>query len=597
MPTNLTHKLRALFFSPESKFELGARTLYHRISQTRSYFLIQDWLARRSYRKWLKKQESEPLPNLDPEKQPKVTFLLDCKNNQVKDLRVTLESIANISNALPQVLLIEHEPKRFELIPQSIKDSLDLKVIPEDQKNLLENITGDFVIFCVAGDRFFPSLLTRFFLHIKESTDPDLIFYDCEIQDPGRPNPTPVFKPQSPSPDQCLSYNMLSRGFIRTAQLKEVVNRISPQDNLLTQEYDVCLKLLEANAKITHLPAVLVSQRQLVKPDSPKTIQAVINHLSRMGLQNPSATHSPIGTHFHWAHADASLAIVIPSKNNAQLLKPLVQSLYQFRDSFELSINIVDNASDDPRTLAFYEQIESEPGIQILPYQKPFNYSEAINLGACESSSDLVLMMNDDMAPINPDWLPEMVQWALREDVGVVGAKLLRANHTLQHIGIILGLVGFAGHIYLNAPEDYFGLWGSDNWIRELLAVTGACQMARRGVFEQVGGYDEGFHLAFGDIDFCLRVHELGYRNIVTPFAKLTHFEGRSRGYVTPVRDILRGYEKFVSYLINDDPNFSPNLTYTRIPRCALSATSSDERAKQIQIRRQFYNKKISSHD
>jgi O-antigen biosynthesis protein len=593
MPANLIHKLRALLFSPDSKFELWARTIYHRVSQTKIFFNIQDWLAKRSYRKWLKKQESEPLPEISPAIKPTITFCLYSKHNQVEDLAVTLESIINLSDASPQVVLISPKPEKLEPITHNIKNNLDLKVISKDQINLLESIKGDFVIFCQAGDRFFPSLLKRFCLLLQRCPEVDLVYFDCEIWDSSQPNPTPVFKPPVPSATLCLSYNMLSRGIIRVARLKEIARQVNPRDDLCIKEYEVCLKLLESKAKIQHLPAVLVSQRQLVKPDSPETIQVVTNHLSRIGLQNPSATHSPIGTHFHWSHAEPSLTIVIPSQNNVRLLMPLIQSFRGFRQQFQLSINIVDNASDDPQTLAYYDKIKSEPNIHILPYRKPFNYSEAINLGAHESSSDLILLMNDDMAPLNPDWLPEMVQWALREDIGVVGAKLLRANHTLQHIGIILGLVGFAGHIYLNAPEDHFGLWGSANWIRELLAVTGACQMTRRSVFNEVDGYDEGFKLAFGDIDFCLRVHEQGYCNIVTPFARLYHYEGRSRGYVTPVGDILRGYEKFASYLIAEDPHFSPNLTYTRIPKCALSRTSSGERAEQITTRRGFYQNKM----
>ena len=155
----------------------------------------------------------------------------------------------------------------------------------------------------------------------------------------------------------------------------------------------------------------------------------------------------------------------------------------------------------------FTARFQKEHQVQVLPYRKPFNFSEAINLGVQATASDLILLMNDDMAPLDALWLPEMIQWTQLEDVGVVGAKLLRANHTLQHMGIIMGLVGFAGHIYLNASEHYCGLWGSSDWYRDLLAVTGACQMMRRKVFEQVDGYDPGFKLAFGDIDFCLRVY------------------------------------------------------------------------------------------
>ena len=225
--------------------------------------------------------------------------------------------------------------------------------------------------------------------------------------------------------------------------------------------------------------------------------------------------------------------------------------------------------------MAYYRSIASDPEIQILPYKNPFNYSEAINLGVSQSESDLVLLLNDDMMPVDADWLPEMIQWAQRDEIGVVGTKLLRANHTIQHAGIIMGLVGFVGHIYLNAPEDYFGLWGSADWTRDILAVTGACQMMRRKLFEEVGGYDEGFQLAFGDIDFCLRVHRRGYRNIYTPFAQLYHYEGHSRGYVTPVEDILKGYQEFSPYLTQDDPFYNPNLTYSRIPKCALSENLS----------------------
>lgn len=591
MPTNLIHKLRALLFSPNSKLELWARTLYHRASQTRLYFNIQDWLARRSYRKWLKKREREPLPEVEPGKQPKITFLLDGKQRQPADLTITLESIASLVGVSPQVLLVASEPGGFDSITQNLSKNLDMQVITKSQTNLLDAHDGRFVIFCQAGDRFSPSLLKRFSLLLAEYPEVDLVYYDCEVQDPNQPSPAPVFKPPTPSSALCLSYNMFSRGLIQTERLKEILGQINPQDDLLLNEYTVCLKLLEANANFQHLPAVLVSQKKLVKPDSPQAAQVVLDHLSRSGLQSPSATNTPIGARFHWSHALPSLSVVIPTKNNAKLLSPLIQSLLDFKDQYSITINLVDNNSDDPKTLAYYDVIKSEPEIQLLPYQKPFNYSEAINLGVRASDSDLVLLMNDDIEPIDSIWLPEMIQWAQREDIGVVGAKLLRADHTLQHAGIILGLVGFAGHIYLNAPEDYFGLWGSADWYRDLLAVTGACQMMRRAVFDAVGGYDESFQLAFGDIDFCLRVHEQGYLNILTPFASLTHYEGRSRGFVTPVGDILRGYEQFEEYLTHPDPFFSPNLTYTRIPKCALKNSSVEDNRQQIEIRRAFYHK------
>ena len=134
--------------------------------------------------------------------------------------------------------------------------------------------------------------------------------------------------------------------------------------------------------------------------------------------------------------------------------------------------------------------------------------------------------------------------------------------------GGFLGMNGFIGHLYLNAPEHYHGLAGSVNWYRNFYALTGACQAMRRELFQQVGGYDERFKLAFGDIDFCLRVINAGYRNLYNPHAELIHYEGGSRGYETPVKDILLGYEELGPWLKQDDPYFSPNLTYTPIPSC-----------------------------
>jgi len=193
------------------------------------------------------------------------------------------------------------------------------------------------------------------------------------------------------------------------------------------------------------------------------------------------------------------------------------------------------------------------------------------------------------MEVIDPHWLAELAQWAMVPEIGVVGARLLRANHTIQHAGIIIGLNGYAGHIYLNAPEYYLGLFGSADWYRNFLAVTGACQMVRRDLFNEVGGYDGGFRLAFGDIDFCLRIHKKGYRNLYTPFVNLFHYEGKARGFDTPVEDIQRGYDKLDPYLYDNDQYYSPNLSYTRIPQCIIPDKYTEERMKLIEERKNFY--------
>ena len=592
MSSKTIHKLRSLFFTPDSWFELWVRSLYHRLARTKLLFWLRDWLARRSYKKYRQQQRAEKPPELASQTaQPIITFLVDHLKNHDNQLTATIASIQNLEIGRWQVLVVCDPSSYSDPQVSEIKSESPFQIIDLDQHDWLEAVKGEFVIFCQAGDQFFPTLLARFYHLFAQNPNADLVYYDCEIRPPDQPFPWPVFKPCKPSPALCLSYNPFSRGLFRTTSLRHHLNKNDPHEGFLLKEYALSLMLLEHKAQIAHIPSVLVSQSNLVKSDSPEVREMICEYLARSGAHAPSARETQWGTNFQWSHGDRdpSLAIIIPSKNNASLLRPLVQSIFGNNHHQALTVTIVDNNSDDAETLALYREIQKEHQVQVLPYRKPFNFSEAINLGVQATASDLILLMNDDMAPLDALWLPEMIQWTQLEDVGVVGAKLLRTNHTLQHVGIIMGLVGFAGHIYLNAPEHYRGLWGSSDWYRDLLAVTGACQMMRRKVFEQVGGYDPGFKLAFGDIDFCLRVYKQGYRNIYTPFARLYHYEGQSRGYVTPIQDTLRGYERFETFLLQDDPYFSPNLTYSRIPQCAGSRTTLEERRQQIEIRKSFY--------
>jgi GT2 family glycosyltransferase len=339
---------------------------------------------------------------------------------------------------------------------------------------------------------------------------------------------------------------------------------------LLAQEYDLFLKLQSEGFAFQHLPHVLVSQNELVTSGDVENQAAIIEHLEQQGVAGVVAKQGPSGTRFVWPTSEPSVAVVIPTLNNRKLLEPLVDSLLH-NNYRNLAITIVDNNSTDPATISYFQEIRNLPRVSVVSYNKNFNYSEAINLGAANSNSDLLLFLNDDIGVSNDFWLEELVQWATRPEIGVVGTKLIRANHTIQHAGIILGLNRFAGHIYLNAPEDYSGLVGSVDWYRNYMALTGACQMVRRDLFEAVGGYDEAYLLAFSDIDFCLKVYEKGYSNLYTPFASLFHYEGVSRGYNTPPADILRGYQRIEGYLRTGDPYFSEGLSFQPIPHCQSS--------------------------
>lgn len=589
--TTLINKIRTYFLSPDSALELFLRTVYHKVLSTRVYFFWQNYLARRSYQKFRNHQQQKSDPDLDSALfQPKITFLLSGINQQTAELETTLHSIQSlIGNDWEAVIISNNKELHHNL---AFANDSRVTCTEEFSNNLIKIITGEYVVFCEAGDRFHKSLLAEFYNSITENSPNNLTYYDCEYYDEDLGGYFPNFKPSAFSPALLLSVNYLSHAFIHYSVLEQMWPKIITPISLIGLETEIILYLCECQKNFHHISEILLTQKRLITPGIQEVNQKLTEYLTRQGCITVQSSEHIIGTRFTWQTSTPTLAIIILSKNNHRFLQPLIPALLKQPFEGKKEIFIVDNDSDSPQTIAYYQELRRQPNIGIIPYSKTFNYSEAINLGVGETKSELVLLMNDDMAVFNDYWLDELAQWAIRPGFGVVGTKLLRKNHTIQHAGIIMGLTGFMGHIYLNAPEDYHGLLGSVNWYRNYLAMTGACQMVRREVFNEVGGYDESYRLAFGDIDFCLKVHKKGYHNIYTPFAQLYHYEGSSRGYETPLADANKGYEEFEDYLINEDPYFSPNLSYSRIPKCVVNKRTLNERQQEMIARREFYLKK-----
>jgi GT2 family glycosyltransferase len=586
--SHLFFKLQSKFLSPNSSFELALRTLYHKIAATRLFFCWQDFLAKQSYSKYRSKQKKTHLSQLESSPAlPKVTFLISCDRSSPEEIQKTIISLqAQQSNNWNAVVFLGNQLDH-PVIKHFNDDRIKLTSITERVEP--SNISGDYVVFCQAGDVFDRAFLTHFYQSLDFGAPADLTYCDCEYSETATDQIQPFFKPKGQSPALLLSVNYLSRGIIRKQTLEKLWSRIDHNAKLIAQEYDLTIRLCENNKILRHIPEVLISQKHLPTSNDPEIQKVLIGFLRRQGHTNIATSKVDAGIRFSWKSGSPSLATIVLSKNNYRFLHHLIPGLLATPYEGQHTIYIVDNGSDDPATLDFYRHISQESRVSILPFPKPFNYSEAINLGVNESNSDLVLLMNDDMAVMDKIWLEELVQWAIKPEIGVVGGKLLHKNRTIQHAGIIIGLSGFSGHIYLNAPENYHGLMGSSNWYRNYLALTGACQMVRREVFNQVNGYDEAYRLAFGDIDFCLKVFEKGYLNVYSPFARLYHYEGRTRGYETPSEDTRIGYERLEPYLVNEDPYFSPNLTNSRIPKCITGFHSEDERKQRIATRKKYY--------
>jgi GT2 family glycosyltransferase len=407
--------------------------------------------------------------------------------------------------------------------------------------------------------------------------------------------------------DLFLSCNMACHlGVFKTVLLRQIGGfRVGFEG---AQNWDLVLRCLGEiePGKIRHIPRVLYHRRSHAGSTGESIAakpygfdvgeRALTESLVRRGI---SARVEAVGTVYRARYAlpdsPPLVSLIIPTRNGVDLVRQCITSVLQKTTYPIYEILLVDNGSDDPEALNYFKSLESDARIRILRDDRPFNYS-ALNNGAVKlARGQLLALLNNDIEVISPDWLSEMVSHALRPGIGAVGARLWYRNDTLQHGGVILGIGGVAGHSHKHLPRGNPGYVGRANLVQSLSAVTGACLVIRKAIYEEVGGLNEkDLQVAFNDIDFCLRVRNGGYRNIWTPYAELYHHESATRGYdVTPEKQAIfvreMGYmkQRWGDQLLND-PAYSPNLTlenenfsYAWPPRVEMTVPRSSRGNRQ----------------
>lgn len=230
---------------------------------------------------------------------------------------------------------------------------------------------------------------------------------------------------------------------------------------------------------------------------------------------------------------------------------------------------MVENNSREQSIRDYYEELEKNPKIRVVTYAEEFNYSKINNYGVTFTKGDYLLFLNNDTEVITPDWMEQMLMYAQREDVGAVGAKLYYADGTIQHAGVVIGLGAHrsAGHTHYRMPKEHLGYMGRLCYAQDMTAVTAACLLVKRRVYEEAGGLDETFTISLNDVDFCLKIRRLGYLNIFTPFAELYHYESKTRGLEEGEKlrryeqECARFREKWKAELEAGDPYYNPNFS------------------------------------
>lgn len=352
------------------------------------------------------------------------------------------------------------------------------------------------------------------------------------------------------------------------------------------EDYDLTLRAVAASggAAVVHVPLILCHRGDHAGDDASAAAarrRAVADALHRQGsaAEVLPAPEAPDCSRIrHPLPAEPPLvSIIVCTRDHERLLRVAVESIRSRTTYPRYELIVVDNGSVEPKAVAYLADLAGRPGVRVLRDDSPFNYSRLNNRAAATARGEVLCLLNDDIEVLTPDWLEEMVSFAVQPDVGAVGARLWYPDGTLQHGGVILGICNGAAHAHPRLRRGDRGYFGRAVLQQELSAVTAACLAVRAGLFAAVGGLDERLEVAFNDVDFCLRLRLMGHRNVWTPFAELVHHESASRGHNdTPAKRareerelrFLRG--RWGETLLRD-PFYHPNLSHA-VPDFSVDA-------------------------
>lgn len=443
----------------------------------------------------------------------------------------------------------------------------------------LKMADGDFVVLTDHDDLLSPEALYQCAKAVQKEPQTDVIYSDEDKVDmSGKKFFEPHFKSDY-NIDLLCTMNYICHLFVVR---KDVMERAGVFESCYdgAQDHDFILRCTEKAEHIVHIPKVLYhwrchAQSTSENPESKlyafeNGCKAVKAHYDRTGIpaeveQGPF--YGMYRTHYLWKEQPL-VSILIPNKDHAADLKKCMDSIEEKSTYRNFEFIIVENNSTEEETFSYYKEIEKRDDVRVLYYKEDFNYSRINNFGAKEANGEYFLLLNNDTEMIEPDSIKEMLDVCMRPDVGIVGAKLIFEDNTIQHAGVIIGFGGIAGHAFIGQDRDDNGYFSRIISVQDLSAVTAACLMVRRSVFDEVEGLNEEFKVAFNDIDFCLKVRKAGYLVVYNPYAQFYHYESKSRGQENSADKVARFQqeiglfgERWGELLENGDPYYNPNLT------------------------------------
>jgi GT2 family glycosyltransferase len=479
----------------------------------------------------------------------------------------------------------------------------------------LEVATGDWIALLDHDDELTEDALYWMAATLERHPETDILYSDEDKIDEDGKLSEPYFKPDW-SPEFFLSQNMINHLGVYRRSLVEAVGGFR-EGFEGSQDYDLALRVLDQSEpeRVRHVPVVLYHWRMIAgsvaldgnEKSYPheRARTAITEHLERQRVKGKVVAGRD-GLSHRVVPALPSrkphVTVIVPTRDRLDMMRMVVRGLQETTDYPNWDLLIVDNGSREPETLDFFKQLAKEDSrVTVLRDDNPFNFSRLNNLAVEQAKGPLVLLLNNDIEPIDPGWLTEMVRQIRRPGVGAVGAKLYYPNDTIQHVGVTTGIGGVAGHFDKHLPREAPGYFGRAVMIHNVTATTAACLLTTKKLYRQIGGMNEtALKVAFNDVDLCLKIRAAGHRIVLTPYAELYHHESVSRG----LEDTEEKRARFRSEMLwmrdkwgdalDADPYYNPNLnldqetpTYAIPPRVEKPWEIRDDDGADAEQRRE----------
>ena len=463
--------------------------------------------------------------------------------------------------------------RTIESIHAQIYDRWELCTAPTHAE-AFRGATGAVIAFVNVGDVLVPEALFEVVKRLNDDPAADIVYSDQDFIDAAGRLFDPFFKPEW-DPELLFSTNILGPFTVMRRRVVERAGGLRPELGA-GQPYDLMLRASEQTQQIHHVAKVLchlgpreatrdrIVWRHAAARDERRALDEALARRQRPGCVEPLfTTRGPrcYTTRFRLTQRPL-VSIIIPTRDQAALLRTTIDSILTRTDYDAYEIVVIDNNSVEPDAVAYLASLR--PPCQVHRWTAPFNYSAINNFGVRQGRGEQLLFLNNDVEVLRADWLTAMLEYAQFDAVGSVGAKLLYTDGTIQHAGVVLNVGGVAQHAFRCTAKEVPGVPRLAELPRNCSAVTGACMMVPRRVFDKVGGFDEALRVVLNDIDLCLRIREHGYEVVYTPHALLYHHEGASRGRVHPPEDEERFVARWSAQLGRVDPYYNPNLSDTR---------------------------------